>query len=239
MVLGVLKDLGLSDNEARAYLSLLRLGPSAAGKISKDSEVNRSNLYDALERLVEKGLVSYVSSGQKKVFSAADPKRFGDLLNDKNRKLAGVMDQLKSSFEASRPDEDAFVFRGRKGIKAAYEDILSDKEAISVYGAESRFTDMFPIYQKQWNERRAKDKTSLKILFNERVRKRKRDENLKFTQMKFLPKEYDFPSVTLVYGDKTVIVIWAQQPFALLIKSKEAAKSNLAFFNLLWKNAKK
>lgn len=60
-MLSELIQLGLTSGEARIYLSLLKLGSSKVGSIVKDSRVSYSKVCDVLERLITKGLVSYVT----------------------------------------------------------------------------------------------------------------------------------------------------------------------------------
>jgi len=60
-MLSELIQLGLTNGEARIYLSLLKLGSSKVGSIVKDSRVSYSKVCDVLERLITKGLVSYVT----------------------------------------------------------------------------------------------------------------------------------------------------------------------------------
>ena len=55
-----LEKAGLTKIESKVYLSLLDLGPSLAGQISKHSGIHRRSVYDALDRLAEKGLISYI-----------------------------------------------------------------------------------------------------------------------------------------------------------------------------------
>tara|TARA_Y100000296_G_scaffold84834_1_gene119224 strand:+ start:10164 stop:10352 length:189 start_codon:yes stop_codon:yes gene_type:complete len=56
-VIGVLESIGFSKNEISIYLDLIRIGKSFAGDISKRTEIHRSNTYDILEKLLEKGIV--------------------------------------------------------------------------------------------------------------------------------------------------------------------------------------
>ena len=60
-MLSELIHLGLTNGEVRIYLSLLKLVSSKVGSIVKDSRVSYSKVYDVLERLITKGLVSYVT----------------------------------------------------------------------------------------------------------------------------------------------------------------------------------
>ncbi|MDP3026787.1 MAG: helix-turn-helix domain-containing protein [Nanoarchaeota archaeon] len=234
-----LQEFGLSNTEAKVYLALLELGKSKAGEITKKSAVNRTNVYDALERLIEKGLVSYVTENNKKVFEAVNPERLQEIIEEKQDKLGRVIQELKARYSAGKTEEDASIFKGKKGIKSIFEDVLKEKKDLFAYGAESRFKEMFPFYQKHWNEERAKLKINLKMIYSERVREIKKEEHLKLLEMKFLPKTYDFPSTIIIYADKVVTIVWLEEPFGFVIKSEEAVKSNMNFFELLWKLAKK
>src|SRR3989344_9613077 len=235
----VLQEFGLSNTEAKVYLALLELGKSKAGEITKKSVVNRTNVYDALERLIEKGLVSYVSENKKKVFEAVNPKRLQEILKDKQERLGKTINELKARYNQSQKQEDAFVFRGKNGIKSIFEDILIERKELFCYGAESRFKDLFPFYQKHWNEKRARLGIKVKMIYSEKVKEIKKKEHLKLLEMKFLPETYDFPSTILIYGDRVVTIVWLEEPFGFMIKSEEAVKSNMNFFELLWKIAKK
>ncbi|MBI2046752.1 hypothetical protein HYT26_01145, partial [Candidatus Pacearchaeota archaeon] len=162
-----LQEFGLSNTEAKVYLALLELGKNKAGEITKKSAVNRTNVYDALERLIEKGLVSYVSENNKKFFEAVNPQRLQEILKDKQEKLGKTIEELKERYSKSQKQEDAFVFRGKKGIRSIFEDILNEKKELFAYGAESRFKVMFPFYQKHWNDERARLKINVKMIYSE------------------------------------------------------------------------
>lgn len=234
-----LQEFGLSNTESKVYLALLELGKSQAGEITKKSTVNRTNVYDALERLIEKGLVSYVTENNKKTFEAVNPERLQEIVEEKQAKISKVIQELKTRYSAGKTEEDASIFKGKKGIKSIFEDILKEKRELFCYGAESRFKNLFPFYQKHWNEERAKLGIKVKMIYNEKVKEEKKKEHLKLLEMKFLPKAYDFPSTVMIYGEKVVTIVWLEEPFGFMIKSEEAVKSNMNFFELLWKIAKK
>ena len=233
-----LQEFGLSNTEAKVYLALLELGKSKAGEITKKSAVNRTNVYDALERLIEKGLVSYISENNKKVFEAVSPQRLQEILKDKQDKLGKTIEELKARYQKSQKQEDAFIYRGKQGIKSIFEDVLNEKKNLFCYGTESRFKTLFPFYQKQWNEERAKLGIKVKMIYNKKVKEEKKKERLKLLEMKFLPETYEFPSMVMVYSDRVVTIVWLKEPFGFMIKSEEAVKSNMNFFELLWKIAK-
>ena len=55
-----LKKIGLTNGEARVYSSLLNLESSTVGPITKKSGVAYSKIYEVLQRLIEKGMVSFI-----------------------------------------------------------------------------------------------------------------------------------------------------------------------------------
>jgi len=230
MDIKIFQELGLSITEAKVYLALLELGSGLAGEITKKSEINRTNVYDAIERLIEKGLASYVISANRKIFKPTPPEILREILRKKQEDLDSVMQELKSKYNESKSEEEATIFKGKKGIKSIFEDVLKEKENLFVYGAESRFADMFPAYQKYWNKERAKLKIKVKMIYNEKVKKRKIKEHLKLLEMKFLSEHYEFPSTIMIYGNKVVTIVWSELPFGFMIESNEVAKSNMNFF---------
>jgi sugar-specific transcriptional regulator TrmB len=82
-VIDELASLGLTAGEARVYLTLLKAGPSKVGAIVRDSRVSYSKIYDVLERLAAKGLVSHITIGKIRHFSAAEPYRLHDYIQKK------------------------------------------------------------------------------------------------------------------------------------------------------------
>ena len=63
----VLEELGLTSGEVKVYLALLELGPSSAGEIIEKSRLQNSVIHFCLNRLKEKGLVSYIKKGRKRI----------------------------------------------------------------------------------------------------------------------------------------------------------------------------
>ena len=51
-----LEKIGLSPNEAKCYLTLLKEGSASANEISRRSGIHRVSVYDAFRGLREKGL---------------------------------------------------------------------------------------------------------------------------------------------------------------------------------------
>ena len=79
-----LQEVGLTKTESVVYWALLQLGSSLAGKISRKSGVHRRSVYDAMDRLIEKGLVSETFVKGEKNYHAINPRRLLELLKRVN-----------------------------------------------------------------------------------------------------------------------------------------------------------
>src|SRR3989344_6526669 len=122
--------VGLTDGESKVYLALSEIGSSTVGPIVKKSGVASSNIYDILDRLVGKGLVSFVVKSKTKYFQAAPPHNLLEYLESREKEISSQ----KASLIKSLPDlenlqgthmtQEAEVFVGKKGLRSAYEKML-------------------------------------------------------------------------------------------------------------------
>ena len=78
-----LEKVGLTKIEARVYMVLLKHGSVKAGKIAREANLNRTTTYDALKRLLEKGLASYVIQENRKYFQPVEPQRLVEFIKEK------------------------------------------------------------------------------------------------------------------------------------------------------------
>jgi sugar-specific transcriptional regulator TrmB len=67
-----LREMGLSEYEARAYVSLLRQGTSPAKDVAASADIPQSRVYDVLDSLESKGFVK-VQPGRPKQFGPVEP----------------------------------------------------------------------------------------------------------------------------------------------------------------------
>lgn len=232
-----LQKIGLNLNEAKIYLALLELGQAQAGEISKKTQINRTTVYDSLERLIQDGLVAFVISANKKVFKPVAPKRLLDQALEKESTIKEILPELEGLFSRSKEKEETNIYKGRKGIKSILDDILASKEYVA-FGSSGRFLEImkhdFMIFQK----RKKALRINSRIILSESSRKTE-TVALAYADFRYVPDEFSAPTTTFVYGDKIAIIVWSGTPVATLIESKEVSKSYKSYFELLWKNARK
>src|SRR3989344_4236041 len=82
-----LEKLGFTKGEIKVYFSLLELGDTSSGPIIKKSGIAGSKVYEILEKLKIKGLISETINNKIKDFQANSPKRILDYLKNKEKEL--------------------------------------------------------------------------------------------------------------------------------------------------------
>lgn len=103
-----LRDLGLSEYEARAYRALLRTGPTTAKDLSRASEVPMGRVYDVLNSLQQHNLVRSQAASRPKKYAAVEPDAALDrLLEAKKRELETQAEQYEEVVETLSTELDA------------------------------------------------------------------------------------------------------------------------------------
>lgn len=235
----VLEDIGLTTNDIKVYLALLDLGSSLAGQITKKSQINRTCCYDALERLMDKGLVTYIIRANRKYFQAVNPSRLMELLREKEENVSKILPMLEKRFSFAEEKQEASLYKGKQGMKSVAEDVLRTRpKEVFIFGAEGNFVEIMKHYAMQWHKKRKKLGIKMNIIYNEALRQKRSERTFPLFKMRFISKEYDMPATTWLYGDKVTIIVWSEPIIVTVIKSKEIFKSYYNFFDILWKIAK-
>jgi len=223
------------------YLALIEIGPSLAGTITKKANINRSNCYDALQRLSEKGLVSYVIKSQRKYFKAEEPGKLKKLLQEerleiikKEKELNEILPSLL--LKAKETSEKPFValYQGKKGIKSIFEDVLKHKE-YWVFGSSGKLKEILGPYFKLLQKRVKQKKIKVRLLVGERA---KETDIVTHAETKYLPNQYITLISTLVYANKVAVISWTDDPVGFLIEDKQTANSYRKYFDFMWEQAK-
>lgn len=232
-------EIGLSKNEAKTYLALLELGSSPAGKICDLSKIHRTNVYDSLERLTKKGLVSYIVKDKTKYFEASEPKNLIQFIHEKEQKLQDILPELDLSKKMASSSSNAKIFEGIKPIKDILNHLIELKEERYVLGAPKIAHEKLGAFLIDYHKRRIRSKQILKEIYNYDSQERiKYLNSLPYTEARYLPAKYSSPVATTICKDEVVFILWDVNPISIQIKNKLLADSYKNYFNILWQHAK-
>ncbi|MBI1970636.1 hypothetical protein HYS47_02740 [Candidatus Woesearchaeota archaeon] len=243
-----LESMGMSKNETKIYLLLLKIGSTTTGPIIKQTGIHNSKVYDGLNRLANKGLVTHTVIASTKHFKAVNPERLLDFLEEKKRsigqqekKIKEALPQLKALQGLGIDEAEAEIFQGWKGMETVFNEginMMGRNDTWYVLGAyageDVKRTDQFITKVIKKCEQK---KMKWKVLYNESARKTFRYEQASpITENRFLKQET--PATINICRDVTFIALWIKNPLAFRIKNKKVADSFKAYFNVLWRLAR-
>ena len=231
----VLAELGLSEGEIKVYLALLKLGPCPVSHIKEETGMHRTTIYDFIEKLINKALVSYVTKKNKHYYQATHPNRLMDFLNEKRDHLQQILPELNKLANYKKEDIKVEVLRGREGWKAFLNSVIRvGKDGWTIGFDESKYEKLFPIVMKQYF-RQLKEKNIHEYCVVQEGAKFLYDNPT--THYRFISKQHFNPNPAMVFGDFVALHIW--EPLTIiLIYNKHFAESFRNFIKMLWDMAK-
>jgi sugar-specific transcriptional regulator TrmB len=245
MTLEILQKIGLSQGEIKVYSALLAVGSSPINKIHEKTGIERRNIYDILNKLIERGLVTYITENKKRFFQLSHPNKIIEYIESKESEMGRTKKQITKlipdiikKFEFRQPEVKAEIFRGAEGIKAVWEDMLNYKENYWI-GSGRYVPKQFPHFFTSWNKRRIKLKVKWFNLARTEMRREIR-KPFSLEQIKFLPVEFSInPAVVAIYGNKVANFLYGETSFAVVIENKEMAENYKMYHRYLWENVAK
>ena len=251
MDISELKKIGLTDGEVRLYDALLELGETTRARLAKKSGVSASKIYDVIGRLSEKGLVSSVRKQGRLHFSAANPARLQDYLEQKNveiererQLIAAMLPALGARYKKTDEGTDIEVFYGWEGLKTVFlslENSMSKGDESLVFGASlGKNPEQADIFFRQHQQRVEKRGYRVRIIFNEDMRSRKdrykyyvrhKIHGIRFLHTQTFTELY-------IYKKSVLFLMLLEKPIAINVKNREVVDSFQKFFETLWKDAK-
>jgi sugar-specific transcriptional regulator TrmB len=109
--------LGLSEKEARVYLTLLEGGVMSAYLVAKKSGLKRPTAYVILDELSNKGVVFEAPRSHTKLFRAFPPERFVEKMEKKLEQVKALLPELKAREQVGVEKPHAMFFEGVEGMK--------------------------------------------------------------------------------------------------------------------------
>ena len=239
-----LKELGLSEGQVSVYSAVLELGIATLNRIHEKTGIERRNIYDILNKLIERGLVSYTVEKGKRTYQCTHPNKIFEEIKKKKEALSAFekeMPHIISFFEQVKPDIRAEVFRGNEAIKALLDDALNYKATYWIGGNSGVEATPLKNWFKHWMTKRVEKKrtmydlvdygTFLEGLLPHDIKTHKKNY-YKYCQ---LPKELRSPLVILIFGNKVAQILWRKQSFAFVLEAQEIRESFMKYFNYFWK----
>lgn len=247
MLNSLLQSLNFSEKETAVYLALLELGSAKAIEISKKTDLNRTTVYDLMESLMQKGLISKYKKGSSTFFNALEPERLLTYLDREKEEKEKIIERQKKKVKELLPQFISLeniastkplvqFFEGEKGMREAYEDTLTSREMILAFANLETMYEGLPNFFPEYFKRRASKKIFIRAIVprNKLSFERANVNQEEMRDTRFLQEDkMTFSPEVNIYNNKMLIASWKEK-MAIIIESKELADLQKLTFNLLW-----
>jgi len=235
----VLTEYGLSEKEIKVYLTLLTLDSTNLQEIAKRINLPRTTIYNTLNYLVTKGLVSYVTKKRVRFYQAADPKKLMDKLNEKKELLNSIMPELETLKKTIKESSSVEIFQGSKGLFTILSDVFKEKQQTYYFGSYSLSKEVLKHQPDHVRTIRLNKKIPAKIVidhYDEKVFHKKEYKNI--TEMRFNKSLKDFPCMIFIYGKKVALYTLKKDLVGVIISNEQVAEAMKLIFDIYWINSK-
>lgn len=244
-----LAEFGFSKKESAVYLAITKLQHANANQVAKEAGVERTTVYDILEDLTKRGVVTKSIVGKRQTYIAEPPERLQDILHRQQSALATAL----PAFHALQGKN------ARKPAVRFYTTIENIKDALmaTVKGHEKLRRDFASVehivdflgqrFIERQIETRVRNGTRVRSLraipskrgWSERDWYLRTNDPKILREVRYLPKAAVFEPAVFVH-DSTVTVISSKvESFALVIESPELSQAMKTLFDAAWITAKK
>ena len=235
--------LGLTDNENTIYLTILRLGNCSGTDLRRKTGITNSQVYAALDTLLQKGMITYEKRYTGKVYSALDPKVLGELMEERKKKIMETIPQLKALQSLEAKETETAVFEGFNGFKSALYKLAQDcppEETINIIGFSNQAykNEKLAALLRDVNKISKQKKHKFKmILDNDDNKFYEQRKNEKISNIRFMNKGFTSPASIDIFQDYVYILMWDETPYAFIIKNQNIAAGFKVYFDFLWNMA--
>lgn len=248
-----LQRLGLNKSEAKVYLALLELGSSSAGPITDKAQVSPSKIYGVLEKLLQKGLVSYIIKAKTKYYTAASPQKLREYLEQEKQEvrrreelLEKMLPKLKRVQKLAEEKQEAEIFVGFPAMKNAYSTMYDaakkgDEHMVFLRSAEEEGKPEAVVFFNRLHKKSveiglrrkllSRDTPAARKLFKKGAYAKRKGDVVRFMDI--------CPEGINILDDFVLFMHLAEKPICVLVTSKQMAKDYRKFFYEMWGRAKK
>ncbi len=228
-----LRELGLTEYEAKAYEALIKLVKATASQIAAEADVSYGRIYEVLTSLERKGLVKIIPEKTKK-FIASDPENLMKLVEAKKAELDKIKEDIKKleKLYASKEEEPVIITRGKKAFYKIERELPKPKksEYNIKYTAE---------YQPVW-VREKRESLKKGVIIKELVRFDRETENniKKWLEIHKNIKKIENEGIAMsIIDDSVMMLALIKSNTTLLIKDKSFIKLMKDLFLTKYKEA--
>lgn len=239
--ISTLQTLGLTEDEARTYLALLKIGGSNAAALATEVGVKRTTIYPILSSLSEKGFASTYFYKSKKLYRAEKPERVAGLYEKKLEAFSNIIPELSTIEKTTVQQVGLRFIETKEELKKFYTGILTDykNKTYRAIGSTPAWESIDPEFIKDYRRDRARAKIKTRLLITEESVAKSPNDPALLRDVRVLPQNHTFKSTIDIFDDKILIMNPDQTALAVVIEVPSMVDIFKEIFELVWEQTKK
>jgi HTH-type transcriptional regulator, sugar sensing transcriptional regulator len=231
-----LKEFGLSDKETKVYLTLLKLGSVNLQEVAKRVDLPRTTIYNTLNYLSAKGLISFIVKKGVRFYEAADPNKLLEMLDEKRELVKSILPNLKMMKESITESSSVQIFQGSKGLFTILSDVFKKKQQTYYFGSYSLSIEVLKHQPEHFRTIRLDRKIPAKIVMDKLDEPTfHKKEYKKITEMRFNHSLKDFPCMIFIYGKKVALYTLKKDLVGVIISNEQVAQAmKMVFYPIVF-----
>ncbi|MFA5000845.1 MAG: helix-turn-helix domain-containing protein [Candidatus Paceibacterota bacterium] len=254
MLFEIFAILGLNEDEAKTYITLLESGPLGVSNLAKVSGKPRPSLYGFLKRLEEKGMVSQSTMLGVRTYLAESPAKVNLLFRQKIEELEvkqRLYKDLLPGLEKAVPSKFLTpkfqLYEKPLSLQNILKDLLlyRDTTCQTFWPIKDMVKTLTSDFFRYFNKERIKNNIYTEAIWpSSQVIDFKKHpylgagENFK-REIRIAPEGVNFSMGYIIYKNKVAFLSSQKENFGFVIESRELADMMLSQFHLIWQLSKK
>lgn len=241
-----LEGIGFTTGEAKVYLALLEIGESKVGLLIKKSQISRSKVYDILDRLIAKSVISKVEKKGVLYYLALPTNALLNFIKNKEEKLKQEEELLQKALpvlSSLKPKQKVkvMIYESFDGFKAMIDETIDELTKNDIYEAMgiSQTTEAMRHYARKIYDTQKVKKFKARSIFDETGAHKIAERKNPLHEIRLLPKGWNTPALFTIYSDVVGLHLGEEDTIiSIIIQSKHIAKSFRTTFEAMWRISK-
>lgn len=237
---GALDGLGLQGKTSTVYMTLLQMGSGTVSEIAAHSKIKRTTVYDCLDELTTRDLLTCSFRGKRKIYIASDPSSLKTFPSKQLKLIDQHLPELNALFRSSERKPRLEYHEGQNGIIRVHEEILASSPGEYYYfGSEIDIVNATGLdYMKEYVKRRIE-----KGIWSYAIRTRGgegrnaflKGGNKNLREVRYISGKSDSSTACItMYPHKVAIMSTLDEAYALVIESQECYHMMMMLWQTIW-----
>jgi len=236
-----LREIGLKKSEIAVYLYLIEYGQTTPPRIARGTGIARTNCYNILRSLREKGLILKQPKNKRSSYIARNPKSLLNTLERQKETIEELLPDLQALHKTQRHKPSIQFYDGFEEVKEIYDESLTAKKIIAIGSTNYMLATDSQFFTNYHKKVKKKGIVFYDILSPE-SRYRGIPEIKKIMRglydARVLPVKYkELPTDILIWDNNIALITFKKPVFGTMISSPPLAETFRIIFDVLWEKS--